>query len=68
MAFADDAYTASVYLSLIIYGILGVVLYFLFEMIRGKKEIFQPRVLSHKLKRPEVSLDGYFQWIPGDVL
>lgn len=68
MAFADDPYTASVYFSLLIYGILGVVLYFIFECIRSKKEIFQPRVLSHKLKRPKASLDGVFRWIPGDFI
>lgn len=64
MAWTPDTATAGVFATLLLQGIIGVVVYFLFELSRGQMEIFWPkrRTRNHRCPKSDPSLTP-FGWV-----
>ena len=61
MTWTPDTATAGVFATLLLQGIIGVVVYFLFECSRGQMEIFWPkrRTRSHRCPKEDPSLSPF---------
>ena len=58
-----DAETSTIYSSLIVYGIAGLILYILFEYCSAQQEVYYPKVRSKPLRAPDIPRKKIFGWL-----
>jgi hypothetical protein len=61
MGYSPDIGTASVFSALLLNGIIGLIAFIAFELLRGQKEIYAPRTRTKKDRCPPV-IEGFGSW------
>eukprot|EP01041_Mallomonas_annulata_P008567 gene8567-17675_t len=64
MAYNPDSGTATIFSTLLIYGVIGILLMLVFEYVRKQRVVFYPKCDSHKSRTPEVPPTSFLSWIP----
>jgi len=64
MTWTPDVATSSVFATLVLQSAVGAVVYIIFELLRGQREVFWPKRRSHPTRCPNKDLSGsIFSWI-----